>query len=330
MHETLKKSHLAKLEYHDSNIYLEVYADTIAYERIGNESIIAAIRFGGYPEQVRAMSDVIYSGAVIYAEIDGETYKFRSIVKKYARSYSKDSLYAEATLIALDSNEVTKISIKEKKSSIKQSENDQEDKKSKNSKKEAEEILLPMAAYIFCEQGNADMLYQQLDEKVSIPLIPEFRDYFISELQQRKILHKLHVVSWREKFEAWRIDLTPDEKKIQAVINDGLKQGIISIPGLSENTASFNGVNTVSQYLNTFGKSIAEKIKSQFKPLYDPTNELLSYETVTANAAVRRKAGYNLYDAQLTAVEAIKRSLDKHSTAIVVGECGVGKSVKRS
>ena len=37
--------------------------------------------------------------------------------------------------------------------------------------------------YFFC--NNQDELFAELDRKLSIPLIPEFKDYFISELQDR-------------------------------------------------------------------------------------------------------------------------------------------------
>ena len=45
------------------SIRLSAYADTIVLEPDGREQRLRAIRFGGYPEMVRAMSDAIYAGA---------------------------------------------------------------------------------------------------------------------------------------------------------------------------------------------------------------------------------------------------------------------------
>ena len=46
-------------------IRLNAYADTIVLEPDGREQRLRAIRFGGYPEMVRAMSDAIYAGATL-------------------------------------------------------------------------------------------------------------------------------------------------------------------------------------------------------------------------------------------------------------------------
>lgn len=42
---------------------LETYTNTVVIEKEGNISIIVAIRFGGYPESVKGMSDAIYGAA---------------------------------------------------------------------------------------------------------------------------------------------------------------------------------------------------------------------------------------------------------------------------
>ena len=33
--------------------------------------------------------------------------------------------------------------------------------------------------YIFCEEGDTDSLFAELDKKSAIPLIPEFKDYIL-------------------------------------------------------------------------------------------------------------------------------------------------------
>lgn len=58
----MSQSNLIELTYYDpkANIRLTTYADTTITEPNGKEESIAAVRFGGYPEMVRAMSDAIY------------------------------------------------------------------------------------------------------------------------------------------------------------------------------------------------------------------------------------------------------------------------------
>ena len=56
-----EKSRLMPISYYNpkQEIRLSAYADTIVLEPDGREQRLRAIRFGGYPEMVRAMSDAI-------------------------------------------------------------------------------------------------------------------------------------------------------------------------------------------------------------------------------------------------------------------------------
>ena len=109
-----------------------------------------------------------------------------------------------------------------------------------------------------------------------------------------------------------------------SVVNDGLESGAISIPRADD--TPFPAVNTVTQYLNTFGTMIAERIKNQFEPLFDPATESLSPEILAVNANIRKNAGYSLYDAQLAVAEAHKRCLERQKATLCIAECGSGKT----
>ncbi len=92
------------MSYFDSkaNIRLTAYADTVMQENTGEDSTITAIRFGGYPEMVRAMSDAIYGGGTVEAARNGEKRQFKSTPKGYRRQMNHDGVYATATLMADD------------------------------------------------------------------------------------------------------------------------------------------------------------------------------------------------------------------------------------
>lgn len=57
----MSNSKLIELSYYDpsAQVRLSAYADTIVLDHDQNGSIISAIRFGGYPEMVRAMADAL-------------------------------------------------------------------------------------------------------------------------------------------------------------------------------------------------------------------------------------------------------------------------------
>ena len=211
---------------------------------------------------------------------------------------------------------------------------DQNAKKDENSeegeenRKEPETTtdLPPRKCIIFCPAGDRDRLYEEVDRKTAVPLIPEFRDYVLDEMEQRGILRRLIVVSIREKLDAWVMQCESEDKNIISVVEDGLAAGVIRIPGEVKNPDGFDGVKNVTGYLNTFGVTVAQRIRKQFQPLFDPATEPLSQEVLAINDYVRQHAGYPLYDPQLAVAEAVKRQLKKDKCAFIVAECGSGKT----
>ena len=297
---------LMRLSYFDNKaeVRLENYADTVVIEKEGNSRHIVAIRFGGYPESVRGMSDAVFGGGTVTADVNGESITLLSRVKQYRKELTHDGVYAEATLMIQDEEQRND-----------GGEGDSDDKNAGDS---------PRKCYLFCEQGDTDRLYDELDKKTAVPLIPEFKEYVLSELQKRGILKQLQVVSYKEKFDVYALTMTAGEQNIISIINDGLASGAITIPGaVSED---FPAVHSVTQYLNTFGVMIAERIKNQFQPLFDPATEALSPEILAVNANIKKNTGYSLYDAQLAVAEAHKRCLEIKKATLCIAECGSGKT----
>ena len=297
------------MSYYDekAEVRLETYSDTVVIEKEGNIPYLTAIRLGGYPESVKGMSEAIFGGGTISIEIDGKDTEVFSRVKQYRKEFSHDGIYAEATLLILDEEQ-------------RLDQND--DETGDNGKNDT--YSKPRRCYLFCEQGDSDRLFEELDKKTAVPLIPEFKEYVLGELQRRGILIQLQVISSIEKFNAWMLTLSKDEANVIAVVNDGLKSGVIAIPG--SNGIRFPTVYSVTQYLNTFGVMIAERIKNQFNPLFDPATETLSPEILAVNDYINTHAGYSLYDAQLAVAEAHKRCLNQMKSTLCISECGSGKT----
>jgi superfamily II DNA or RNA helicase len=82
----------------------------------------------------------------------------------------------------------------------------------------------------------------------------------------------------------------------------------------------------VTQYLNRFGVVVANRIKESFSPLFDPATEEISDEIKRVNGYIYTKTGYSLYPAQLAVAESVKRRLDTAKVAMIVAECGSGKT----
>ncbi len=298
---------LSPIVYHDTanKVEIKCYADTFVYHKSSSsERNLVAMRFGGYPEHVRGMAGALNNNAGIETVIEGHNLVLKAPHKRYKRNISHDGIYAEGTLLALDDEQMDAMS------SVEEVENS-----SKSRKK----------MYIFCEEGNTDSLYAELDKKTMIPLIPEFKDYVLEESIKRRNLVPLEVLSASVRFDAYMLEFDNEEKEMERIINDGLKQGKISIPNAIPGSG-FEDVETVSQYLTKYGITIANRIQESFNPLFDPSNEDVCDELKRINGHLKKNVGYTLYPAQLAVAEAVKRRLDRGKVGVIVAECGSGKT----
>lgn len=309
----MSQSRLIELSYFDPNasIRLTVYADTLVLDRDGRDDILCAARFGGYPEMVRAMSDAIYGGVKIEAAF-GQTVKhIKCKLKGYQRQLAHDGLYATATLMAKDDEQQAEAA-------------NAEDPETEGA---VQQQLQPRKCDVFCPAGDRDRLFEEIDRKTAAPMIPAFRDYVLDTLIDRGDLRQLTVFSLKHEMDAWVLKLLPEDKNVVEVLEQGLQNGSICIPGANaDDDDGFDTVESVTGYLNTFGVTVADRIRSQFDPLFDPAKQPLSEEILTINDYVREKAGYSLYDAQLAVAEAVKRQLQRHKVALIRAECGSGKT----
>ena len=313
----MSNSKLIELSYYDpsAQVRLSAYADTIVLDHDQNGSIISAIRFGGYPEMVRAMADAIYGGATIEAAQNDTTRMLQSSLKSYQRQITHDGIYAVATLMAADTVQ-------------------EDDRSGKHEKDEDTNLvdteqmeLQPRRCYIFCPARDQKRLFEELDHKTAAPLIPEFQDYVLSSLRQRGDLRQLEVISLKERMDAWVLDLKPQDQNVVEVLEQGLQSGDIQIPGAVPNMPDvFENVENVTGYLNTFGVTVAARIRNQVLPLFDPAKEPLSDEVLAINDCIMSRVGYSLYDAQLAVAEAVKRQLARKRVALIIAECGSGKT----
>ena len=304
----MSKPKLFRVTYFDtqSNIRLTNYADTVVMSDDGKKKTLCAIRFGGYPEAVSAMSDAIWGGATMELEVDEKAkLSLYALPKQYRREVTHDGPYAVATLTAEDDAQKAEGAEKE------------------DGKAPEEQ---PRTNYIFCTPGDRKALFDAVDQKTAVPLIPDYQEYVLEELTKRGFLRQLDVISTTTRLEAWSLRCTSGDQNLVSILEDGLKSGAISIPGGKPGPSPMDGVWTVTQYLNTFGVTVAERIKNLFVPQFDPAKDALSPEVLEVNEFIRAHAGYPLYDAQLAVAEGIKRQLSHSKVGLIVAECGSGKS----
>lgn len=288
-------------------IGLTNYSDMVIYDKEHN---LVAIRLGGYPEMVQAMSDAILGGCDLELTGARETIHVNSKGRhSFERKITHDGVYAEAMHYLRD-DPLQSLSVGDD---------------NENAKSEKETVKLKRNLYFFCKDDEE--LFAELDRKLSVPLIPEFKDYFISELKNRGLLSPMRVCCIGRKFDGWHMNVSEEESEVVSVLEDGLKSGVIAIPGVSvQKNEIFSNIRSFTQYLQSFGTKIADRIKKCFPPVFNPAEQPISDRLREVNQYVIDHAGYSLFDAQLGAAEALRRQLETSKLAFLVAECGTGKS----
>ena len=305
---------LMKAIYSDpaQTITLTAWADTVAVDP--RDNLLIAVRLGGYPEVTAGLVNAVSGGGTLSVQLDGETLVCTPQQGRYSKAVSRDGTYAVAAL--LWDNQSAR-----KQGGGKQTEETEEQKEKTDKAQEAR------VYYLACPVRDKAALYHEIDKVSTIPMLPEFRDYMINELQARDMLAPCRVYTTGEPFAIWRLTCTPDDQNIADVLTAGLKAGVIRIPSTWPcQPDAFAEINGVAGYLRAFGSVIASRIRGQFQPLYDPAQEPLSEGVLGLDQFVAQTAGYHLYGAQLAAAEALRRRLQTARFGLLIAECGSGKS----
>ena len=178
----MSQSKLLETTYYDPKvgIRLTAYADTIIIEQTPNGGKLCAIRFGGYPEVVQAMSDAIYSGVTIEVQQAQNTIRLNSAEKHYQRQITHNGPYAVATMMISDD-------VQELRQNADDSDEDEP---------EAKEVKAhqPRKCYIFCAAGDRKKLFEEVDRKTAAPMISEFQDYVLDALINLGYLRQLDAI----------------------------------------------------------------------------------------------------------------------------------------
>lgn len=299
-----------------SGIYLSAYASTIVYSLLPSDQgahtrgNLIAIHFGGEPSTVQALCTLIASGMPLQLTTPEGNVEFTPRKAQYQKTITGSNGYAEAIL---------SLGQEEKK--------EREEKKNVQGESYFVTRIKERRFYFYTPAGDDTRLFQLLDQHSHMPLLLGFQEYILTEARRCGALTPLTVLSSTETFDAWQLKLNENEQNLRAILETGLHERKITIPGADPHASdAFEKVGTISQYLAKFGVTVAERIKERYQPLFDPSREAFSREINQINDYIFRNTGYRLYDAQMAAAETASRKIDQQRPAIVVGDCGTGKT----
>ena len=207
-------------------ISLTGYADTLIMDR--QQDKLVGIRVGGYSEVVSGLAAAICGGGTVTVSAPDGSLLCTAERGRYCKTMSREGAYAVATIL-WDQNVARKTGTGKE-----EHENEKED--DENRKKSSSQ---PQEYYLLCAAGDRDALYREIDRASTIPMIPQFADYLIDELQARGILTRCMVYTAAEPFEAWRLTCTAEDSNITSALARELAEGIRHENAVEDIAASF-------------------------------------------------------------------------------------------
>lgn len=228
-----------------SGIYLSAYASTIVYSLLPSDQgahtrgNLIAIHFGGEPSTVQALCTLIASGMPLQLTTPEGNVEFTPRKAQYQKTITGSNGYAEAIL---------SLGQEEKK--------EREEKKNVQGESYFVTRIKERRFYFYTPAGDDTRLFQLLDQHSHMPLLLGFQEYILTEARRCGALTPLTVLSSTETFDAWQLKLNENEQNLRAILETGLHERKITIPGADPHASdAFEKVGTISQYFDQVQES---------------------------------------------------------------------------
>lgn len=167
--------------------------------------------------------------------------------------------------------------------------------------------------------GSAEeALWSLLASESPVPVRREWARWLLSEAERREEVGGL-VVFGRARVAALRVGEN-FLKELGQVVSRGVRCGRLWFDGASASPSPhLAGLRSLDEYLKMFGPALGRQVVENFRPLYDPVRE----EPDPRFFRLLREP----FRAQADAGEGLVRLYREQRSALLVGECGVGKTL---
>ncbi len=166
---------------------------------------------------------------------------------------------------------------------------------------------------ILYDDSPAFVLHR-LAVRFGLPVLPEWTEWFRAELDRRGLVEELAGLNCSP------IAVKGTKLRMLRILSQGLRrENALGFPRRVLPEIPMSTPTTISDYLRAYGNELGEKVLTQFPPLHSPGDPVWP-----ALYQLKRKP----FPAQTLAILGIvKRWVQARAAAVVVAECGTGKSL---
>lgn len=152
--------------------------------------------------------------------------------------------------------------------------------------------------------------------KLLLQYYKEWKDYLYTNMQELDLLQPAHVHYSNKELDVFEILI--EEDKIKTIVQNGLKTGKLRF---TENVTTNTSFPNFETYFKGFSIPMKERIYAQTKPLHMKGD----ISPITTHLATQLQR--TPFAAQLEAIEASIKAIEKQNRVNLIGECGVGKTL---
>lgn len=169
-----------------------------------------------------------------------------------------------------------------------------------------------------------DIAFNKFYNLCPVPIKKEWTQYLLEKLVKRYFVNALNGMDMRTDKRMYGWHIRARVNVIIEILSDGIRNGDISVSEVKEASDTIKSVTGLDSYLENYKEVLAEKIKENFVPMFNPDIDTYSEELNELSDYIDYIGGLNLYDAQRGVIETTYRTLKKQKSVFIIGSMGTG------
>lgn len=174
-----------------------------------------------------------------------------------------------------------------------------------------------------------DTIFNKLYNLCPVPIKKDWIPYLVKELDKRVSIFYCKGSDIRKDKRLFAWFLKTRVNTIIEILSKGIKDGDIQVSETKEVSEEIKSVTGLDSYLNSYKEVLAEKIKDNFVPMFNPETDTYSEELNNLTDYIDYIGGLDLYDAQRGVIETTARTLKKQKNVFIIGSMGTGFRISR-
>lgn len=177
------------------------------------------------------------------------------------------------------------------------------------------------------KQKVLDVAFNKFYNLCPVPIKKEWTDFLLKKLRNRYCVKAFSGMDIRKDKRMFGWNISAKVNTIIEILSTGIKEDEISVCATKEVSNTIKEITGLDSYLNSYKEVLAEKIKDNFVPMFNPEIDTYSKELTEVADYVDYIGNINLYDAQRGVIETVSRTLKKQKSVFIVASMGSGKTL---